>query len=142
MSEQKSMAMLESKIEKLIDQQSELMQRSDHQAGFIKKLKEKVLEQENENELQRTEIHRLQKSVQVLNNRIQQLESSKMVGKVTEVKTAVFRTCEEIRRSEPTSLSGTYVIDPAGDKFGDPPVTVYCNMTTGKFETNGIVTLI
>jgi predicted nuclease with TOPRIM domain len=135
------MAMLESKIEKLIDQQSELKQRSDQQAGLIKKLKEKVAEQENENVLQRTEIHRLQKNVQVLNNRIQQLQSSKIDCKVTEVKAAVLRTCEEIRRSDPTRKSGTYLIDPDGDAFGDPPVTVYCNMTTGKVEINWIVTL-
>jgi uncharacterized coiled-coil protein SlyX len=125
--------LLELKVEKLIDQQSELMKRSLHQDELIQKLKWKVAEQENKNEIQRTEIHELKKSLEVLNNRILQLENSNVNGKVVKVKAAVFRTCEEIRRSDPTSPSGKYLIDPNGNMFGDPPITVYCNMTTGKF---------
>ena len=124
--------MLELKVEKLIDQQSELVKRSHHQDESIQKLKWKVVKQENENKIQRTEIRELKKSLEVLNNRILQLENSKFNGKVVEVKAAVLRTCEEIRRSEPTSPSGKYLIDPNGNMFGDPPITVYCNMTTGK----------
>ena len=72
---------MELKVEKLIDQQSELVKRSHHQDESIQKLKWKVVKQENENKIQRTEIRELKKSLEVLNNRILQLENSKFNGK-------------------------------------------------------------
>ena len=41
------------------------------------------------------------------------------------------KSCVEMRDSNPSSESGMYWIDPDGHALGDPPVYVYCNMTTG-----------
>ena len=41
------------------------------------------------------------------------------------------RSCYEILVADPTVMSDNYYIDPDGASVGDPPVQVYCNMTTG-----------
>ena len=48
-----------------------------------------------------------------------------------EFKNATYRTCREVRDSNPTLTSGMYWIDPDGQGVGDAPISVYCNMTTG-----------
>ncbi len=42
------------------------------------------------------------------------------------------RTCRETRLSNPALASGMYWIDPDGQGVGDDPISVYCNMTSGK----------
>jgi hypothetical protein len=46
-------------------------------------------------------------------------------------KSATPRTCREVRDGNPALTSGMYWIDPDGQGVGDPPISVYCNMTTG-----------
>ena len=41
------------------------------------------------------------------------------------------RSCHEILVANPIAVSENYYIDPDGASVGDPPVQVYCNMTTG-----------
>jgi hypothetical protein len=71
----------------------------------------------------------LQENVGILNTKVEELETLKSEN--GQQRAAIYRTCEEIRRLDPSSQSGTYSIDPDGDGSGDPPITVYCNMTTG-----------
>jgi hypothetical protein len=42
------------------------------------------------------------------------------------------RTCRETRLSNPALASGMYWIDPDGQGVGDDPISVYCDMTSGK----------
>ena len=42
------------------------------------------------------------------------------------------RTCQEAHSIDPTLQSGNYLIDPDGANVGDEPISVYCDMTTGK----------
>ena len=44
------------------------------------------------------------------------------------------RTCYAARKSNPSLPSGIYWIDPDGEKMGDPPILVFCNMTTGMYR--------
>lgn len=44
---------------------------------------------------------------------------------------SVPRTCEELHAFDPFKASGLYQIDPDGAFVGDPPITVYCDMSTG-----------
>lgn len=43
------------------------------------------------------------------------------------------RTCFDLRKSDPKLPSGLYWIDPDGEKIGEPPIQVFCNMTSGTF---------
>jgi len=45
---------------------------------------------------------------------------------------AIPRTCREVRISNPALASGMYWIDPDGQGVGDDPISVYCEMTSGK----------
>lgn len=42
------------------------------------------------------------------------------------------RSCAEAHAMDPTLLSGDYYVDPDGVNVGDDPISVYCNMSTGK----------
>ena len=44
----------------------------------------------------------------------------------------IARTCHELRSSDPSLHSGMYYIDPDGQNIGDSPISVYCDMITGK----------
>ena len=46
--------------------------------------------------------------------------------------TAQHRTCHDVRTADPSLISGMYWIDPDGQGVGDDPISVYCNMLTGK----------
>ncbi|XP_057368939.1 uncharacterized protein LOC130690004 [Daphnia carinata] len=41
------------------------------------------------------------------------------------------RTCAELHAADPSLPSGLHLIDPDGQGVGDNPINVYCNMTTG-----------
>lgn len=45
------------------------------------------------------------------------------------------RTCAELRAADPSVSSGLHLIDPDGQGVGDSPISVYCNMTTGKMTS-------
>jgi hypothetical protein len=49
-------------------------------------------------------------------------------------KSAMVRTCRELRATDPTLTSGMYWIDPDGQGVGEDPINVYCDMTTGRKE--------
>ncbi len=75
----------------------------------------------------------------LLENRRQDKESLKLFSKnvllenPTSGKSAAMpRTCREARLSNPALTSGMYWIDPDGQGVGDDPISVYCNMTSGK----------
>ena len=46
-------------------------------------------------------------------------------------KSAIPRTCHDIREAHPSQTSGMYWIDPDGQGVGDDPIVVFCNMTAG-----------
>jgi hypothetical protein len=76
----------------------------------------------------------------LLKNRHQQdKESLKLLSKnvllenPTSGKSAAMpRTCRETRLSNPALASGMYWIDPDGQGVGDDPISVYCDMNSGK----------
>jgi hypothetical protein len=43
------------------------------------------------------------------------------------------RTCRELRASNPSLASGMQWIDPDGQGIGDDPISVYCDMSSGKY---------
>jgi hypothetical protein len=45
------------------------------------------------------------------------------------------RTCHEIHDNDPSLASGMYWIDPDGQGVGDAPISVFCDMSTGKKNT-------
>jgi hypothetical protein len=45
---------------------------------------------------------------------------------------AIPRTCREARLSNPALTSGMYWIDPDGQGVGDDPISVFCDMISGK----------
>jgi hypothetical protein len=45
---------------------------------------------------------------------------------------AIFRTCQELRSSNPLLESGMYWIDPDGQGVGDDAIHVFCDMKSGK----------
>ncbi len=45
---------------------------------------------------------------------------------------AIFRTCQELRSSNPLLESGMYWIDPDGQGVGDDAIHVFCDMVSGK----------
>ena len=45
---------------------------------------------------------------------------------------AIPRTCREARLSNPALTSGMYWIDPDGQGVGDEPISVFCDMISGK----------
>lgn len=92
----------------------------------------------------------LSSKVNVLESRIQQLESVLVSMFPREKETAsthqtpvqnslksrpksvgMARTCAELRAADPSASSGLHMIDPDGQGVGDDPISVYCDMTTG-----------
>jgi hypothetical protein len=75
----------------------------------------------------------------LLQNRRQTIEELKLssnnglLENPTSGKSAAMpRTCRETRLSNPALASGMYWIDPDGQGVGDDPISVYCDMTSGK----------
>ena len=69
----------------------------------------------------------LKETTQTILNRIDQLEASE---KSRQVQNSIPRTCDELRSYDPSKASGLDMVDPDGP-FGDDPIPVFCNMTTG-----------
>ncbi|XP_046459861.1 neurexin-4-like isoform X2 [Daphnia pulex] len=46
-------------------------------------------------------------------------------------RSAILRTCREIRAADPSASSGMYWIDPDGQGVGDDPIYVHCDMASG-----------
>jgi len=49
------------------------------------------------------------------------------------------RSCSEALTSNPSMESGIYDIDPDGSNVGDDPISVYCDVTTGKEGINCVI---
>ena len=60
--------------------------------------------------------------------------SADLIGKQVDERTAIFRTCRELRQADPSLSSGMYWIDPDGQGVGDDPIYVECDMTTGPYD--------
>jgi len=56
------------------------------------------------------------------------------INKKVAGKSAMVRTCRELRATDPTLTSGMYWIDPDGQGVGEDPINVYCDMTAGRKE--------
>ena len=69
----------------------------------------------------------LKETTQTILNRIDQLEASE---KSRQVQNSIPRTCDELRSYDPSKASGPDLVDPDGP-FGDDPIPVFCNMSTG-----------
>ena len=69
----------------------------------------------------------LKETTQMILNRIDQLETSE---KSRQVQNSIPRTCDELRSYDPSKASGPDLVDPDGP-FGDDPIPVFCNMSTG-----------
>jgi hypothetical protein len=54
-------------------------------------------------------------------------------------KSAMVRTCRELRATDPSLTSGMYWIDPDGQGVGEDPIEVYCDMTKGKKENKQLI---
>ena len=52
------------------------------------------------------------------------------VGKDTNIRAYMPRSCFELKATNPAAQSGIYLIDPDGQIDADPPIQVYCDMTT------------
>lgn len=68
----------------------------------------------------------------VLRLELAQRATSERKANQLAAKDAMFRTCSEARTADPSLTSGMYFIDPDGQSVGDPPINVFCDMTTGK----------
>ena len=49
-------------------------------------------------------------------------------------KSGIPRTCQELCAANPSLASGMQWIDPDGQGIGDDPISVYCDMSTGKLR--------
>ena len=58
------------------------------------------------------------------------MKNAQPIVQTTHFKAANFRTCDEILRSDPTSPSGNYTIDPDGNGE-EEPFEVFCDMSAG-----------
>lgn len=113
-------------------------------------LEEKVTQLEAQQQSHKNTKQDLLSKVNVLESRIQQLESvfvsmfPREKETITTHQTSVqnsfenrpksigmARTCAELRAADPSVSSGLHLIDPDGQGVGDSPISVYCNMTTG-----------
>ncbi len=65
--------------------------------------------------------------------------NSKRKSNSLATKNAMFRTCNEARTADPSLTSGMYLIDPDGQSVGDPPINVFCDMTTGNGLKKGMM---
>lgn len=109
---------MEAKVSHLEDQTNQLKE-------MVTRLKTKIGQQDSiltnllQNKRQTNEETFSRKSV---------LENQSNNGKSA----AIPRTCREVRISNPALASGMYWIDPDGQGVGDDPISVYCDMTSGK----------
>ena len=86
------------------------------------------------------EIQQHQTQIQELKSQVHRLESLLSKPPVDfNYPAAGARTCEELRISDKSLVSGLYWIDPDGLGTGDAPIHVFCNMTSGKYKYKPIV---
>jgi hypothetical protein len=97
-------------------------------------LETKVMRLEAQLEQQNSLLTSLQSNDQTHYN----LVSNKTLSQSTS-KSAIGRTCREVRAADPALASGMYWIDPDGQGVGDDPINVYCNMTSGNPFLNRLV---
>ena len=79
---------------------------------------------------QEMEIMGLKAEVAYQKSLLNHMKNAQPIVQTTQFKAANFRTCDEIFRSDPTSPSGNYTIDPDGNGE-EEPFEVFCDMTTG-----------
>lgn len=67
-----------------------------------------------------------------LNKKVAKLESvSTGSPSIHDRGTNIPRSCQELKSTDPTLTTGSYLIDPDGTGVGDSAITVFCDMTTG-----------
>ena len=65
------------------------------------------------------------------NVQIAQLWKTISTAKDGDNKYSLARSCYEILMADPTVKSDNYYIDPDGSSVGEPPIQVFCDMSTG-----------
>ena len=79
---------------------------------------------------QEMEIIGLKAEVAYQKSLMNHMKNVQPILQTTQFKAANFRTCDEILRSDPTSPSGNYPIDPDGNGE-EEPFEVFCDMSAG-----------
>ena len=97
----------------------------------VRNLESKIIRLEEKVDLQERRLHNLTEQLAVA-----ELELSKIVessdGNNNQQKNSIYRTCHEAHTADPSLETGMHWIDPDGNGFGNEPIRVHCNMTTGK----------
>jgi hypothetical protein len=70
---------------------------------------------------------------EILAEKVSRLEmrNERETSRQLAVRSAILRTCQEIRAADPSASSGMYWIDPDGQGVGDDPIYVHCDMASG-----------
>ena len=96
----------------------------------VRNLESKVTQLEEKVDLQERRLYNLNWQLAAA-----EMELSKIVesseGNNNSQKTAIYRTCHEAHAADSSLESGMHWIDPDGNGFGNEPIRVHCNMTTG-----------
>jgi hypothetical protein len=64
------------------------------------------------------------------------LKTDEEISRQVAGKSAMPRTCQDARSADPSLSSGMYWIDPDVQGVGDAPIQVYCDMASGKKESD------
>jgi hypothetical protein len=64
-------------------------------------------------------------------SRLEELRNERETSRQLAGRSAILRTCREIRAADPSAGSGMYWIDPDGQGVGDDPIYVHCDMASG-----------
>ena len=88
-----------------------------------------------------TKVNNLEgKNVEMEEGKVKQLETKvwkleMRPNSISTVQKSVHRSCHEMFAADRSLKSNRYWIDPDGHGAGDDPINVYCEKTTGKYET-------
>jgi len=108
-------------------------------AVFLKRfgqLEAKVEQHEMKINSQQVEIDQLKKKNSDLEEKNHELKKHDEISPSS----SLARSCFEYKATiNPNAQSGVFTIDPDGQTGGDPPIQVYCNMTT---RNNGLIVLM
>jgi len=97
----------------------------------LDQLETKVENHEQKINSQQIEIDRLKKkNVELEERNLQWTLAEKPSDDDVTSRNALPRSCFEVKAMKPTVQSGMHYIDPDGRIDGDPPISVYCDMTT------------